>query len=94
MPALRDFVLFQIAWFAAVLGGAMGLGFAASCPAVALAGYHLVQNHKRIERELGLLAAIVLVGLLAENILIHFGAILYTGMKPGDVLPPVWIGAL
>ncbi len=94
MRTVRDLVLFQIAWFAAVVGGAAGLGFVGSCPAFALAGYHLVQNRARIERELFLVVLIVLLGLVAESALIAVGAIHYTGMAPGAVLPPIWIVAL
>lgn len=94
MRVLRDLALFQIAWFSAVLGGAAELGFLGSCPALALAGYHLVKSRRRIERELLLVVAIVGLGLIAESALIRFGAIQYVGVEPTAVFPPVWIMAL
>lgn len=94
MRVLRDLVFFQIAWFSAVVGGAAGLGFLGSCPALALAGYHLVKSRTHTERELILVVAIVGLGLVAESVLIRFGAIRYVGMEPAAVFPPVWIMAL
>ena len=93
MSVLPNFLVFQAGWFATVLGAAHGapwLGLAAVSVAVAL---HL-RFTRRPGGEAWLLASAVLLGLVADSLLLATGWIAYPngGWVPG--LAPYWIVAL
>lgn len=88
------FILFQIAWFSAVLGGAHELDFAASCPALVLFLVHIFQNHRRWFEAATSVAAICIMGIVIEMILLKSGVITYRGLTASASFPPLWIMAL
>jgi hypothetical protein len=94
MRAILNFLGFQAAWFAAVLGGAGGWPGIGSLPAAIVALVHLAINRERLGPELAAILAITVFGVLVEMALTGFHLIHYAGTAEGQVLPPVWITAL
>jgi hypothetical protein len=91
---ILSFILFQIAWFAAVLGGAHHLDFVGSCPALALFAFHIASNHRRWFSSCATILLIVLMGIIIELLLLKSGAITYRGSTASTSFPPLWIMAL
>jgi hypothetical protein len=103
MPALptsstlrmvANFMLFQLAWFAAIIGGASGWSWRAALPAVAVVLLHLGLNRSIWRKEVWLIVSVTLLGLIIETIFISLGALHYAGREAGVVMPPLWILAL
>ena len=90
---LANFVVFQAAWFAAVLGAAHGLAvWGCACVLVAI-GWH-VGTSTRPLAEARLVAAVLLVGLVLESAMAWQG---FTGFASGQLSPhtaPYWMVAL
>lgn len=91
---LISFVLFQIAWFAAVIGGAHDLDFAVSSPALALFAFHILNNHRRWFDATARITSIFIMGIVIEIILLKSGVISYRGLTASTSFPPLWILAL
>ncbi len=94
MPRLLvNFVAFQVAWFACVLGGAQGipwLGVAVTAVAVAI---HLALSPVP-GREVVLILTVCTIGALWDGLLVRLGLLVFPS---GMILPwlaPVWIIAL
>ncbi|HSC63272.1 MAG TPA: DUF2878 domain-containing protein [Caldimonas sp.] len=90
---VANFVVFQIAWFAAVLGAAHrwpALGTACVAAAVAL---H-VASARRPREELAFVVAVFAGGLLVESLVVAQGHIVYPSGQPVAWLAPYWIAAL
>jgi len=90
---IANFVLFQVAWFAAVLGAAdrwpaLGATFVLAAVAV-----H-VSMAARPRTELAFVAIVVVVGFLAESAVAMQGHIVYPSGQPVAWLAPYWIVAL
>jgi len=102
MARLANFVLFQLVWFAAVLGAAQGLRWWGPVAALAFLAIHLgamvPQSERR--RELTYLIVVCLVGSFADTLLLRFGLLAYPGDSgapavngPFAMVPP-WIASL
>jgi len=89
-----SFIFFQIAWFAAVIGGAHNLDFVSACPALALFAFHIATNHRRWFSSCATIFAIALLGIVIEFLLLKSGAITYRGSTASASFPPLWILAL
>ncbi|MEO5844073.1 MAG: DUF2878 domain-containing protein [Caldimonas sp.] len=90
---LLNLVLFQLAWFAAVLGAAYrwpALGTACVLAAVAV---HIAGAARRRD-ELAFVAIVVAVGFLSESAVALQGHIVYPSGQPVAWLAPYWIVAL
>lgn len=94
IKAVANFVLFQISWFAAILGGAQGWPLLGSTPAIIVVAIHLYVNRDQLVREALLIAGITLLGLIIETGFVSFGALHYAQATADAVLPPIWIIAL
>ena len=94
ITSITNFVLFQIAWFAAILGGAAGWPLLASVPALIVVAIHLWINRDRLKREALLIAGVTVLGVLVETGFVSVGALHYAGTSAGALLPPIWIIAL
>ena len=90
---IANFVVFQAAWFAAVLGAANGLAaWGCACVLVAI-GWHMTTS-ARPAAEARLVAAVLLVGLVVESAMAWQG---FTGFASGQFFPhtaPYWRVAL
>ena len=87
-----NFSLYQLGWFACVLGAARGWGWPGAAIALALTALHLAL----VERpgvEAPLLAAAGLVGLVVDSAHAGFGILEFHGHQAGTVAP-LWIIAL
>jgi len=94
MRLLINLLLFQVSWFACILGAAHGyrwLGPAVVCASIAL---HLLTQIPPSERrtEIALMLRATILGLFIETALIQTQWISYTGTTPP--YPPLWLIAL
>lgn len=87
---LANVVLAQIAWFAAVLGAAHDLPLWGLACGLAVIAWHIVVS-ARPEREATLVAAVCLVGFVAETIHVALGNVGYPSGQPFAHLPPYWM---
>lgn len=89
-----NFVLFEVAWFAAISGGANGLGWAGPVAAGVVIAVHLAMMRAVAAREIAIIGGITALGLAVEALFMQSGALTYAGTAAGQVLPPIWIVAL
>lgn len=93
MNKLINFLLFQLGWFACVLGGAYGLPWTGTGIALAIVVVHLARV-PRPKAEAQLILAAAGIGLLWDSLLVTLGWLDYPS---GMLLPntaPVWIVAM
>jgi len=93
VAVLANFILFQLGWFACVLGASSALPWAGTGIALLIVGWHL-SRAAQPRRELVLILAAGAVGLFFETLLISSGTVHYPhGVLPGG-LAPHWMVAL
>lgn len=85
--------LFQVAWFAAVLGAAGGLPWLGVVAVAAVAGMHLARA-RMPGRELALLLAATAMGAVFETFLVRAGLLQFEGGAVLAGTAPVWMVAL
>jgi hypothetical protein len=88
-----NFVLFQAAWFAAILGAAHGRPLAGTLAVGAVLAWHLAVS-ARPAIEARLLGSVLLVGTAFETLCVQFGQVRFTSGQPVAQLPPYWMIAL
>lgn len=88
-----NFVLFQSAWFAAVLGAAHGWPLLGTACVLAVIAWHLATS-ARPAVEARLVACVALLGLGVETVIVLQGHVAYPSGQPIDWLPPYWMVAL
>ena len=94
-PAERliNYALYQLGWFACVLGGAWRRPWTGFLVAVILSGVHLALSRERsIEGRLIVLAAAV--GAVVEIVQIASGTYRFTSGTVAEALPPPWLLAM
>lgn len=90
---LINFTLFQLGWFACVLGGAYGMPWIGPLAVIAILAWHLKQAQQP-SHELKLIGVAVVLGTLWDSLLVISGLLSYeTGMLVG-FLAPYWIIAM
>lgn len=88
-----NFLVFQAAWFAAVLGAAHQLAlWGTACVAAAIAWHLAISARPAVEARLVVLAC--LIGLAVESALLALGYVVYPAGAPGAALAPYWLVAL
>jgi hypothetical protein len=85
-------VIYQIGWFACVLGAAWGWGSAGAALALVLTALHLALAQRPVP-ELLLVAVAAAVGLTVDSLHAGFGVLAFNGHEAGT-LAPLWIVAL
>ncbi len=90
---IANFVLFQAAWFACVLGAAHGHAAWGSAAALAVVAWHLAVA-RRWQPEARLIGAAVGIGLVLETLLVQAGWVRHVDGVWLAGLPPHWIVAL
>ncbi len=90
---LLNFVFFQAAWFAAVLGAAHQLPLWGTAAVVAAIGWHLSVSARPLQ-ELKLVGAACLIGFAVESAVAMQGNITYPSGQPVAYLAPYWMVAL
>lgn len=93
MATFVNFILFQVAWFACVLGGARGIPWIGPAVVAAVAAYHLsrVPDPKS---ELHLLVLAAGIGAAFDSALAATGWLSYPSGQWHPLLAPYWIVAL
>ena len=90
---LANFVIFQSAWFCAVLGAARSLPLWGTL-AIALAiAWHLAVSARPLE-EAKLIAIVSLIGLVVETANVFLGYVSYPSGQPDPHLAPYWMVAM
>ena len=91
--ALANFIVFEAAWFACVLGVAHGQPAWGTAAVVAAIAWHLAIC-ARPATELALVGALCVVGLVAESVMVALRHVAYPGGQPVAWLAPYWLVAL
>ena len=90
---LLNFVVFQVAWFACVLGGARDLELAGTLAVAAAVALH-VALARRPAVAVTLVAVVATIGLLWDSLVVTLGLMSYPSGSPAPGLAPVWIVAM
>jgi hypothetical protein len=90
---LANFVVFQAAWFAAVLGAAHGVPLWGTAAVLVAIAWHLAVS-ARPAQEARLVGAACLIGFVVESAAAMQGWVAYTSGQPDPNLAPYWIVAL
>jgi hypothetical protein len=90
---LANFLLFQLAWFACVLGAAYGMPWLGVTVTLMTTGWHLYQS-KRPKPEMLLMFAALLIGACFDQAMLFMQLIAYQQHGWSTSLVPVWILAL
>ncbi|MDJ0881576.1 MAG: DUF2878 domain-containing protein [Gammaproteobacteria bacterium] len=88
-----NFVLFQLGWFACVLGGAWNLPWLGTVSVMAILAYHLSTADDRLN-ESSLIGIAVLLGFVWDSILVATGLLTYQSGMFHSELAPHWIIAM
>ncbi len=90
---LANFVVFQLAWFAAVLGAARGAPAWGTAAVFAAIAWHLAVSARPM-REAQLVGAVGLIGLVIESASAWLGFVAYPSGQPDPQLAPYWMVGL
>lgn len=90
---LQNFILFQIGWFACVLGGASDYSWVGSLTVVAIIAVHLM-HAKYVGPELRLILYTLAIGTLWDSLLTVTGLLQFHGGQFFDWLAPHWLIAM
>ncbi len=90
---LANFIVFQAAWFAAVLGAAHRIPLWGTACVVAAIGWHLGVS-ARPAREARLVGIVGLIGFVVETAIVWQGHVRYPSGQPDAGLAPYWMVAL
>ena len=90
---LLNLALYELGWFACVLGAAAGAPLAGAAAAVALTAAHVTLAVER-RRELLLIVSVGLLGLALETALLPLEVLIFDSAPSRASLPPAWIAAL
>ena len=93
MRKLINFVLFQLGWFACILGAAYGYVAAAVLFCLAVTAFHLWQSPARTQ-EASLLLKIGLLGICADTLLLQSGSLVFESKGLLPSLSPIWMVSL
>jgi hypothetical protein len=88
-----NFVVFQGAWFACVLGGAREFELLGTLAVGAAVALHLVLAPRPVI-EAALVAIVATIGLLWDSLIVTLGLMAYPSGSPAPGLAPVWIVAM
>ena len=88
-----NFILFQIAWFACVIGAANNLPWLGVIVTAAVVWWHL-SRAKPLRAELRLLLSALIIGASFDQLLLSFALVDYVHHGWSSTLVPVWIMAL
>lgn len=93
MPIIINFVLFQVAWFACVLGAAQGMPWAGPAVVAAVVAFHLAKAPLP-GREIPLLVFAAVVGAIFDSLLVSAGWLVYPSGQLFAGTAPYWIVAM
>jgi hypothetical protein len=90
MVTFLNFLFFQIAWFAGVLGAAHGFPWLGPLAVAVVVAYHLA-HVADARSELMLLAVAAAIGLVCDSMLVATGWVTYPAGQWHPLLAPYWI---
>ena len=90
---LANFVIFEAAWFACILGVAHGVPLWGTAAVVAAIAWHVAIS-ARPATELALVGLLCAIGLVAESLVVAQGHVAYPAGQPVAWLAPYWMVAL
>jgi hypothetical protein len=94
MPTtIINFLLFQIGWFACVIGAAYQFPWQGTLVAILIVAYHVLRSNYP-SRELGLIVVAVIIGAIWDSLLVWMQMLSYTSGMWSPVFAPYWIIAL
>lgn len=93
MALIVNVLLFQIGWFACVLGAAHGMPWAGAIAAAAIVTWHIA-HAAQPQRELALLVAAAVLGALFETFLVQTGWVSFNTGVLFEGAAPYWMVAL
>jgi hypothetical protein len=90
---LLNFVLFQAAWFAGVLGAARQVPLLGTLAVAAVIAWHVVVSARPLA-EAKLVGAALLIGAVFETFCVQLGQVSFTSGQPDPHWPPYWMIAM
>jgi hypothetical protein len=90
---LVNFVLFQLGWFACILGAAHGYVSWAVLFCLAVAAFHLWQSSQPMQEGM-LLLKILILGIFADTLLVQTGSLVFESKGLVPSLSPIWMWSL
>lgn len=90
---VANFILFEIGWFACVIGAAKQMPWLGVVTVFAIVAWHLTQA-KQVEKELQLLLIALVIGGTFDQIMLNHQLISYEAHGWSSKIVPVWILAL
>jgi len=87
---IANLLLFQLGWFACVLGGAYDQVLLGSIIAMAVIAYHIHRANDTVQ-ELRLLTLALIIGLVYESIVTSQGLARYSHGQVFDFIAPLWM---
>lgn len=90
--SLTNAAIYQVGWFACVLGAARGWGFEGALIALTLSAAHLALAERPLP-ELKLMLAAGAIGITLDSLNANLGVLIFDDLIAG-VLAPIWIIAL
>lgn len=88
-----NFILFQIGWFACVIGAAKQMPWLGVATVIAIVAWHLTQA-KQAKQEVQLLLITLVIGGVFDQIMLNHQLITYQAHGWSGMIVPVWILAL
>ena len=88
-----NFILFQMAWFACVIGAARDMPLLGVLVSIYVFGVHIYQA-KQAKQEFLLALSVLLIGAISDQAMLSFRLIDYLNNGWNNALVPVWILAL
>lgn len=89
-PLIINAILFQVTWFACVLGSAKGLVWPAILSCLALIIYQLQPNHRH-PSDLKLVGLGIAIGLVTDTAWIQLEFMNFTEQSPFEEITPIWV---
>jgi hypothetical protein len=93
MGLIKNFIGFQIGWFACVVGAAQGYPLVAVAVASIIVILHLLRENN-IYIELCLIVSAVFIGLIWESLLLASNWLSYSSSENNALFAPVWLVAM
>jgi hypothetical protein len=93
MAKFWNFVLFQVGWFACILGAAHQQALWAVIGSLAYIIFHIWRSQTP-KLELSLLLKVLAFGILTDSLLMHLGFIDFKGAWPSPDVSPAWMWTL
>lgn len=93
MGLIKNFIGFQIGWFACVVGAAQGCPLVAVAIASIIVFLHLLRDNN-LYSELCLIISAVFIGIIWESLLLASGWLAYASSEGASNLAPIWLVAM